>query len=37
MAAENLTDLLDSLTPNEQNVVREFIDRHPELLRWLAQ
>jgi hypothetical protein len=59
MAAENLADLIDSLTPEEQESVKqfvdflktkgssppspflaavdEFIDRHPELLRRLAQ
>ncbi len=59
MAVENLADAIHSLTPEEQESVRqfveflknkgsspsspflaaveEFIDRHPELLRRLAQ
>jgi len=59
MAAENLVDVVSSLTPEEQESVRQFIeflkrrgapptspflaavddfiDRHPELLRRLAQ
>lgn len=59
MAAENLADVISSLTPEQQESVRqfveflkrkgssqptpfltavdEFIDRHPELLRRLAQ
>jgi hypothetical protein len=59
MAAENLADVIGSLTPEEQESVKEFVgflkrkglspassfltavdefvDRHPELLRRLAQ
>jgi hypothetical protein len=59
MPAEKLTDIVESLSPEEQTAVREFIgflrqrapqqdsafrsavdefmDRHPELLRRLAQ
>jgi hypothetical protein len=59
MATENIVDVINSLTPQEQEsvrqfvdflklrgssspapflaAVREFIDRHPDLLRRLAQ
>ena len=37
MTAEDLDNLVNSLTPEEQEAVDEFIEEHPELLRRLAR